>query len=87
MNVKSKNVNDRTDIMPDALINDSENPLITELRARKGWVRMPDGWRIVPVKMDGRTFEWFLSQGKDFSQQMETALRNYADAQREQQLT
>lgn len=67
MNVKS-----------DASIEDSENPPITEAQAQKGWVRLPDGTRIVPVKMDAPTYQWFLSQGQDVSAQIETALRDYA---------
>ena len=62
---------------------DLENPPITEERAQHGWVRMPDGVRIVPVKMDKATFQWFRSQGKDVSTEIEAVLRNYAESQRE----
>ena len=64
----------------------SDNPPITEERAQKGWVRMPDGSRIVPVRMDATTFQWFRSQSEDFSQQIENILRNYAETQREHQI-
>lgn len=64
-------------------IDFSDNPPITEARAKKGWVRLPDGSRIVPVKMDAVTFQWFHSQGKDFSEQIESLLRIHAETQRE----
>ena len=38
-----------------------ENPPMTEAQARKGWVRLPDGMRIVPARMDAPTYQWFMS--------------------------
>ena len=70
-------------VKSDMITEDAENPPITEARAQKGWIRLPDGTRIVPVKMDAPTYQWFLSQGQDVSAQIETALRDYA-AQRQQ---
>jgi len=79
-------MNEKSETMTDEFY-DEENPPITEERVQKGWVRMPDGSRIVPVKMDAATFQWFRAQGKDFSQQMEAALRTYAASERKHQTT
>ncbi len=81
MSVKSKTAIHTTKIDSDKSIDFSDSPLITEERARKGWIRLPDGTRIVPVRMDSTTFQWYLSQGKDFTQQLETVLREHAAAQ------
>lgn len=56
----------------------AENPPLTETQVLKGWVRMPDGSRIVRVRMDAATFQWFHNQGHDLAEQAETVLRNYA---------
>ena len=68
--------------IPDDNIDFSDNPPITEERAQKGWVRLPDGTRIVPVKMDASTFQWFQSQGKDVSKQLKATLKTYASSHR-----
>ena len=69
----------------DTLTEDPENPPITEVRASKGWIRLPDGTRIVPARMDAPTYQWFLSQGQDVAAQIEAALRDYAEARRREQ--
>lgn len=86
MRVKSETVPETGESIMEETFDFSDNPPITEERAQKGWVRLPDGSRIVPVKMDAATFHWFQSQGKDFSEQIETLLRNYAETQRGHQL-
>ena len=78
-------MNEKPETFPDAF--DEENPPLTEERAQKGWIRLPDGSRIVPVKMDAATFRWFRAQGNDFSRQMEAALQTYADSQRKHGIT
>ena len=82
MNGKFKTTFQKEARMKDEFL-DLENPPITAERAQHGWVRMPDGVRIVPVKMDKATFQWFRSQGKDVSTEIEAVLRNYAESQRE----
>ena len=78
MSGRSKITDQSTNVSSDETIDFSDSPPITEERASKGWVRLPDGTRIVPVKMDLKTFQWYLSQGKDCTHQMEAALRDYA---------
>ena len=63
-------------------IDFSDSPPITEERAQKGWVRLQDGTRIVPVRMDPATFHWYQSQGKDFSARLEEALLTFANSHR-----
>ena len=87
MSVKSETDTEQANANAEETFDFSDNPPITEERARKGWIRLPDGSRIVPVKMDAATFQWFLVQGSDIPHQMETALRDYATMQREQQQT
>ena len=64
---------------------DPENPPMTEAQVRKGWVRLSDGTRIVPARMDAPTYQWFMSQGQDIPAQIEAALRDYAAARRREQ--
>lgn len=64
----------------------SDNPPVTAERAKKGWIRLPDGSRIVPVQIDAATFRWFQLQGRDCSEQVEVILRNYVTSQREHQI-
>ena len=58
MSVRSKITDQSTNVSSDETIDFSDSPPITGERASKGWVRLPDGTRIIPVKMASTTFQW-----------------------------
>ncbi|MGQ9554325.1 MAG: BrnA antitoxin family protein [Anaerolineae bacterium] len=70
--------------MTDEMIDTSDiPPLDDEFFARAKW-RMPGKEAvIVQVRIDREILEWFKSQGDDWEQRMQAALRLYVAAHRE----
>ncbi|HEX8737829.1 MAG TPA: BrnA antitoxin family protein [Pyrinomonadaceae bacterium] len=57
-------------------------PLDEEFFARAEW-RMPAKKKTVTLSVDSEVLKWFESQGADFQQRINAALRIYAEAHRE----
>ena len=73
----------RIDQMTDEDIDTSDiPPLDDEFFARAEW-RMPVKKKTVTLSVDSEVLKWFESQGADFQQRINAALRIYAEAHRE----
>jgi len=73
---------EKVDSLTDEEIDVSEVPPLDEgFFARARW-RFPVGYATVAVPVDPDTLSWFKGQGETAVEQMTTALRIYADAQK-----
>ena len=71
------------DKMTDEEIDTSDSPpLDDDFFARAEW-RMPEKNRAVTLSVDSEVLKWFESQGADFQQGVNAALKIYAEAHQE----
>lgn len=67
----------RVDALRDEEIDTSDIPPLTEAFFRRARVRMPK--QRVTVQIDRDLLKWFQSQGKDYEQRINAALRLYVE--------
>jgi uncharacterized protein (DUF4415 family) len=73
----------RIDQMSDEEIDTSDNPpLDDDFFANAEW-RMPEKKTAVTLSIDSEVLKWFESQGADFPQRVNAALKIYAQAHQE----
>lgn len=84
-NLKKQSKTDwaKIDKMTDEEIDTSDSPpLDDDFFARAEW-RMPEKNRAVTLSVDSEVLKWFESQGADFQQRVNAALKIYAEAHQE----
>jgi uncharacterized protein (DUF4415 family) len=73
----------RIDAMSDDEIDTSDIPPLTDEFFLKAKLRMPSSsLATVTIRVDPETLSWFQSKGEEAEQHMATALRIYAEAQK-----
>ncbi len=82
MNKKSKTDWARIDAMTDDDIDTSDIPELDDDFFASAELRMPKNKTSVMLSVDTEVLEWFESQGAEFQQRINAALRIYAEAHR-----
>jgi uncharacterized protein (DUF4415 family) len=81
MNI-SKTDWERLKTTPDEEIDTSDIPPLDDEFFANAQLRMPEGKVPVLLSIDEEIAEWFRSQSGDFRQNLNNALRDYADSHR-----
>ncbi|HET6314668.1 MAG TPA: BrnA antitoxin family protein [Chloroflexia bacterium] len=72
----------RVDALEDDAIDTSDIPALTDAQFAKMTLRVPTELTAVTVSVDPEVLAWFRSQGEDFEQRINAALRVYVEANR-----
>ncbi len=70
---------ERIDRMTDEEIDTSDIPALNEVFFANAAVRLPEGKVPVVMSVDADVFQWFKSQGAEYQNLINTALRIYAE--------
>jgi len=70
---------ERIDQMKDEEIDTSDIPLLDDAFFANANLRLPEGKVPVVLTVDAEIFQWFKSQGADYQQLINAALRIYAE--------
>ena len=71
---------DRVERMTDEDVDTSDIPPLDEAFFASAQLRLPKGKVPVLMNVDAEVFEWFKSQGPEYQNLINTALRTFADA-------
>ena len=69
----------RIDQMTDEEIDTSDIPPLDDAFFSDAQLRLPEGKVPVVMSLDADVFQWFKSQGAEYQNLINTALRSYAD--------
>ena len=70
---------DRIDAMTDEEIDTSDIPPLPESFFKQARVRMPSPFVTTTLRIDQNLLEWFRSQGGNYEERINVALRLYAE--------
>jgi uncharacterized protein (DUF4415 family) len=82
MNKSSETDWDRVDALADETIDTSDIPPLSEAFFARAILQMPREFTAVTVQLDSDVWAWFEAQGDSCEQQVNAALRIYAEAQK-----
>jgi uncharacterized protein (DUF4415 family) len=80
MNKFSETDWERIDAMTDEDIDTSDIPPLSDAFFKRTKVRLPKRLVTMTVQVDSDVLDWFKAQGDDYEQQVNAALRIYAEA-------
>ena len=70
---------ERVDQMTDDEIDTSDVPILDEDFFANARMRLPEGKVSILMSIDAEVFEWFKSQGPEYQNLINTALRSFAE--------
>jgi uncharacterized protein (DUF4415 family) len=73
----------RVDALGDDTIDTSDIPALTDAQLARMTLRVPTELTAVTVSVDPEILAWFRSQGEDFEQRINAALRIYVEANKQ----
>ena len=85
MQKPSKTDWERLSAMMDEEIDYSDIPPLTEAFFERAQVRCPGSRVTITMELDSDILEWFKSEGEDWEERVQAALRIYVEAHKEYQ--